>query len=70
MITPPRAEGTVKVGRSLGRLGFAEFGPADGRPLVWLCTASPERVVKAAGRGPVPLCRRARSKAHCLPDDS
>jgi hypothetical protein len=36
MITPPRVEGTVKVGRGLRRLGFAEFGPADGRPLVWL----------------------------------
>ena len=36
MITPPRVEGTVKVGRGLRRLGFAEFGPADGRPFVWL----------------------------------
>lgn len=36
MITPPRVEGTVKVGRRIRRLGFAEFGPADGRPLVWL----------------------------------
>jgi pimeloyl-ACP methyl ester carboxylesterase len=35
MITPPRVEGTVTVGR-LRRLGFAEFGPADGRPVVWL----------------------------------
>jgi pimeloyl-ACP methyl ester carboxylesterase len=35
MITPPRVEGTVAVGRGR-RLGFAEFGPADGRALVWL----------------------------------
>jgi pimeloyl-ACP methyl ester carboxylesterase len=36
LITAPRVEGTVKVGRGLRRLGFAEFGPADGRPLVWM----------------------------------
>ena len=35
MITPPRVEGTVRVG-PLRRLGFAEFGPAEGRPVVWL----------------------------------
>ena len=36
MITPPRVEGTVRVGPLARRVGFAEFGPADGRPLVWL----------------------------------
>jgi pimeloyl-ACP methyl ester carboxylesterase len=36
VITPPRVEGTVKVGRHSRRLGFAEFGPADGRTFVWL----------------------------------
>ena len=35
MLTPPRVEGTVKVGR-VRRLGFAEFGPAQGRALVWV----------------------------------
>ena len=35
MITPPRVEGTVAVGR-FRRLGFAEFGPAEGRPVGWL----------------------------------
>ena len=35
MITPPRVEGTVRVAR-LRRLGFAEFGPAEGRVLVWV----------------------------------
>jgi pimeloyl-ACP methyl ester carboxylesterase len=35
VITPPRVEGTVAVGR-FRRLGFAEFGPAEGRPFVWL----------------------------------
>ena len=35
MITPPRVEGTVAVG-PFRRLGFAEFGPAEGRPFVWL----------------------------------
>jgi pimeloyl-ACP methyl ester carboxylesterase len=34
-ITPPRVEGrvTVRDGRTLG---FAEFGPAGGRPILWL----------------------------------
>jgi pimeloyl-ACP methyl ester carboxylesterase len=37
LITPPRVEGTVLVvGRPRRRLGFAEFGPADGRPFFWL----------------------------------
>ena len=36
MITPPRVEGTVRVGPLARRVGFAEFGPVDGRPLVWL----------------------------------
>jgi pimeloyl-ACP methyl ester carboxylesterase len=34
-ITPPRIEGTVRV-RGGRKLGFAEFGPFDGRPIVWL----------------------------------
>jgi pimeloyl-ACP methyl ester carboxylesterase len=34
-ITPPRIEGRVQV-RDGRKLGFAEFGPPDGRPLVWL----------------------------------
>lgn len=32
---PPRIEGTVEVGGGR-RLGFAEFGPPDGRAFVWL----------------------------------
>ena len=36
VITPPRVEGTVRVGPHVRRVGFAEFGPADGRPFVWL----------------------------------
>ena len=35
LITEPRLEGTVTVG-SGRRLGFAEFGPAYGRPVIWL----------------------------------
>ena len=34
-VLPPRIEGTVAVARGR-RLGFAEFGPPDGRPVVWL----------------------------------
>ena len=34
-ITPPRIEGRVQV-RNGRKLGFAEFGPPDGRPIVWL----------------------------------
>jgi pimeloyl-ACP methyl ester carboxylesterase len=34
-ITPPRIEGRVQV-RDGRRLGFAEFGPVGGRPIVWL----------------------------------
>jgi pimeloyl-ACP methyl ester carboxylesterase len=34
VITPPRVEGTVSVGRR--RLGFAQFGPAEGRPFLWM----------------------------------
>jgi pimeloyl-ACP methyl ester carboxylesterase len=34
-ITPPRIEGRVQV-RDGRKLGFAEFGPPDGRPIVWL----------------------------------
>jgi pimeloyl-ACP methyl ester carboxylesterase len=34
-ITAPRVEGTVTV-ESGHRFGFAEFGPADGRPIVWM----------------------------------
>ncbi len=34
-VTPPRLEGTVSVGPKR-RLSFAEFGPPDGRPVVWL----------------------------------
>lgn len=34
-VLPPRLEGTVAVGRGR-RLGFAEFGPPDGRAVVWL----------------------------------
>jgi pimeloyl-ACP methyl ester carboxylesterase len=33
-LEPPRFEGTLRV-RSGRRLGFAEFGPSAGRPLVW-----------------------------------
>jgi pimeloyl-ACP methyl ester carboxylesterase len=35
MITPPRVEGVVTV-RDRRQLGFAEFGPPQGRPIVWL----------------------------------
>jgi pimeloyl-ACP methyl ester carboxylesterase len=34
-VTPPRLEGTISVGPRR-RLGFAEFGPPDGRAVVWL----------------------------------
>jgi pimeloyl-ACP methyl ester carboxylesterase len=34
-ITPPTIEGQVKV-RDGRKLGFATFGPADGRPIIWL----------------------------------
>jgi pimeloyl-ACP methyl ester carboxylesterase len=34
-ITPPRIEGRVGV-RDGRKLGFAEFGPPDGRPILWL----------------------------------
>ena len=34
-ILPPRVEGTVHVGGGR-RLGFAEFGAPDGRPVLWL----------------------------------
>lgn len=34
-ITEPRVEGTVTVAAGR-RYGFAEFGPADGRPIVWM----------------------------------
>jgi len=34
-ITPPRIEGRVRV-RDGRKLGFAEFGPPDGRPIIWL----------------------------------
>jgi len=34
-LPPPRFEGTVRLAGGR-RLGFAEFGPASGRPLVWL----------------------------------
>src|SRR3954452_21416615 len=34
-ITPPRIEGRVQV-REGRKLGFAEFGPVRGRPIVWL----------------------------------
>src|SRR4051812_29385989 len=34
-ITPPRIEGRVQV-REGRKLGFAEFGPVGGRPIVWL----------------------------------
>src|SRR5437764_10688285 len=34
-ITPPRIEGRVQV-RDGRKLGFAEFGPVGGRPIVWL----------------------------------
>jgi len=34
-ITPPRIEGRVQA-RDGRKLGFAEFGPPDGRPIVWL----------------------------------
>ena len=34
-VTAPRLEGTVQVGPKR-RLGFAEFGPHDGRPVFWL----------------------------------
>ena len=34
-VIPPRLEGTIKVAPKR-RLGFAEFGPPRGRPVVWL----------------------------------
>ncbi|HEX7131194.1 MAG TPA: alpha/beta hydrolase [Iamia sp.] len=34
-VTPPRLEGTISVGPKR-RLGFAEFGPPEGRAVVWL----------------------------------
>jgi pimeloyl-ACP methyl ester carboxylesterase len=34
-LAPPRFEGTLRLAGGR-RLGFAEFGPASGRPLVWL----------------------------------
>jgi pimeloyl-ACP methyl ester carboxylesterase len=34
-ITPPEVEGRIRV-RDGRKLGFATFGPADGRPIVWL----------------------------------
>jgi pimeloyl-ACP methyl ester carboxylesterase len=34
-VTPPRLEGTISVAPGR-RLGFAEFGPPDGRAVVWL----------------------------------
>ena len=34
-LLPPRLEGTIGLG-PVRRLGFAEFGPPDGRPLIWL----------------------------------
>ncbi len=35
-VVEPRIEGTAVVGDGHRRLGFAEFGPPDGRPVVWL----------------------------------
>jgi hypothetical protein len=37
VIAPPRVEGTVRVGPHVRRVGFAEFGPADGRPFEYFC---------------------------------
>ena len=34
-LPPPRVEGSVRIDRGR-RLGFAEFGPPKGRPLLWL----------------------------------
>jgi pimeloyl-ACP methyl ester carboxylesterase len=34
-LTPPRIEGALRL-RDGRKLGFAEFGPASGRPLLWL----------------------------------
>ena len=34
-VVPPRLEGTIRVAPKR-RLGFAEFGPPHGRPVVWL----------------------------------
>ena len=34
-LLPPRIEGALRL-RDGRRVGFAEFGPADGRPLLWL----------------------------------
>ncbi|MBV8160624.1 MAG: alpha/beta hydrolase [Acidimicrobiia bacterium] len=34
-ITPPKVEGRIRV-RDGRKLGFAEFGPPDGRPILWL----------------------------------
>jgi pimeloyl-ACP methyl ester carboxylesterase len=34
LLAPPRFEGTVRLHRRR-RLGYAEFGPASGRPLLW-----------------------------------
>jgi pimeloyl-ACP methyl ester carboxylesterase len=35
ILTPPRIEGRVAV-RAGRKLGFAEFGPPDGRPILWM----------------------------------
>lgn len=35
MLTPPRIEGRVEV-RDGRKLGFAEFGPPDGHPILWM----------------------------------
>jgi pimeloyl-ACP methyl ester carboxylesterase len=34
LLLPPRIEGTIRLPRRR-RLGYAEFGPASGRPLIW-----------------------------------
>lgn len=33
-LTPPRLEGSIRVGKGR-RLGYAEFGPVTGRPVLW-----------------------------------
>src|SRR4051794_3811292 len=50
-VPPPTREGTVRIGRGRRRLGWAEFGDADGRLVLW-CHGTPgaRRQVPFVGR--------------------
>ena len=49
-VTPPRVEGTIAVA-ARRRLSFAEFGPPDGRAVVWLHgTPGARRLIPAEAR--------------------